>query len=285
MDNSDYRLPGGGKSNNRVGHSTDLLAHVDFNDYPTPLHLSGVREMNKNLFGMLGQAETEDEAADVFYNYMNAIFGIEPEQWEKQKTKPGNETRPSQDNGAVRRFRSSYLRLLKGWGFETCGPEGAVLKGWVESRFGFAPLYHKETIETLHSAAWMDYTQEKMNSRFHNNAIHTQLDILYEFCQWSLERFAPKDQTHIVLYRGMNLPDGALITTSDGGLHVRLNSLVSFSADAQVASCFGDTVLTAKIPKCKILFFNDLLPVHPLQGESEYVVIGGDYRVEASVYI
>ena len=278
MDESDYRHPGAGRSNNMVGISTDLLANVDFNDYPMSLHLSGVREMNKNLFEMLGQAESKEEAAEAFYNYMNAIFGIEPEQWEKQKTKP------RADQGAVRRFASSYLRLLKGWGFETCGPEGAVLKGWVESRFGLAPLYHKETIHSINSTAWMEYIQEKMNSRFHNNAIHTQLDILYEFCQWSLERFGDADQTHITLYRGMNLPDGALIKSSDGTCRLRLNNLVSFSADREVASCFGDTVLTARIPLCKILFFNALLPVHPLQGESEFMVIGGDYRVEASVY-
>jgi NAD+--dinitrogen-reductase ADP-D-ribosyltransferase len=278
MDNSDYRIPGAGRSNNMVGHATDLLAHVDFNDYPTPLHLSGVREMNKKLFAMLGLAESKEEAAEVFYNYMNAIFGIDPELWEQQKTKPGV------DQGPVRRFKSSYLRLLKGWGFETCGPEGAVLKGWVESRFGLAPLYHKETIHTMNSTAWMDYLQEKMNSRFHNNAIYTQLDILYEFCQWSFDRFLP-GETHLALYRGMNLPDGALIKSPGGGRQLRLNSLVSFSADREVASCFGDMVLTAKIPVCKIMFFNGLLPVHPLQGESEYMVIGGDYRVEASVYL
>ena len=278
MDNSDYRLSGSVHSNNMIGIATDLLAHVDFNDYPRPLHLSGVCEMNRNLFHMLDLAESADEAAEAFYNYMNAIFGIEPEQWEKQKANP------KADEGTVRRFRSSYLRLLRGWGYETCGPEGAVLKGWVESRFGLGPLYHKETITAVNTAPWMDYISEKMNSRFHNNAIYTQLDILFEFCQWSLQRFGPPDETHITLYRGMNLPDGALIRSSDGGKHLRLNNLVSFSKDREVASCFGDVVLTARIPRCKVLFFNALLQVHPLQGEAEYMVIGGDYRVEASVY-
>ena len=278
MENAEYRHPGAAHSNNMLGMATDMVANVDFNDFPRPLHLLGVREMNRNLFEMLGLAESKDEAAEAFYNYMNAIFGIEPEQWEKQKAKPGR------DEGPVRRFRSSYLRLLRGWGYETCGPEGAVLKGWVESRFGLGPLYHKETITSVNSAPWMDYIQEKMNSRFHNNAIYTQLDILFEFCQWSLERFIPQGQTHITLYRGMNLPDGALIKSPDGGKRVRLNNLVSFSQDRDVASSFGDVILTARIPLCKIMFFNALLPVHPLQGEAEYMVIGGDYRVEASVF-
>ena len=278
MDHGEYRHPGSVHSNNMVGMATDMLTNVDFNDFPLPLHLSGVRELNRKLFEMLSQAESKDEAADAFYNYMNAIFGIDPELWEKQKPRPERE-----QGTMVRRFRSSYLRLLRGWGYETCGPEGAVLKGWVESRFGLGPLYHKETIVSVESAAWMDYIQEKMNSRFHNNAIYTQLDIVFEFCQWALAKFWHPGQDHITLYRGMNLPDGALIKTSSGEKHLRLNNLVSFSANRDVASCFGDVILTARVPLCKIIFFNNLLPVHPLQGEAEYMVIGGDYRVEASV--
>ncbi|MDD1631991.1 MAG: NAD(+)--dinitrogen-reductase ADP-D-ribosyltransferase, partial [Methylococcaceae bacterium] len=29
-----------------------------------------------------------------------------------------------------------------------------------------------------------------------------------------------------------------------------------------------------------LVFFNELLPRHALHGESEYLVIGGDYRVK-----
>ena len=36
------------------------------------------------------------------------------------------------------------------------------------------------------------------------------------------------------------------------------------------------------MPLPKILFFNDLLRHHPLRGEAEYLVIGGDYRVKMS---
>ncbi len=59
--------------------------------------------------------------------YTMAMFGIDPEQREERAW-----TGP-------RRYRSSFLRLLKGSGFDSNGPEGAVLKGWVESRFGTAP--------------------------------------------------------------------------------------------------------------------------------------------------
>jgi NAD+--dinitrogen-reductase ADP-D-ribosyltransferase len=34
----------------------------------------------------------------------------------------------------------------------------------------------------------------------------------------------------------------------------------------------------------KVAFFNTLLPVHPLKGEGEFLVVGGDYRVQAEYY-
>lgn len=178
-----------GHSNNMIGLPTAMLTNAEFNDFPVPVKISGVREMNRNLFEMLGQAENWRESAEAFYSYMMAMFAIEPEQWEAP---PKNAPKPP---GPTTRYRSSYLRLLRGWGHESSGPEGAVLKGWVESRFGIPPLYHKEPIQDYNDAPWMDYTEQKMNSRFHNNAIYTQLDILYEFCQWQFEAFSPKEQT------------------------------------------------------------------------------------------
>ena len=88
------------------------------------------------------------------------------------------------EQGERRRYRTSYLRLLKDWGFDANSPAGAVLKGWVESRFGLFPTFHKEPLQRFNSPAWFAYVEEKMSSRFHNNNIYMQLDVLYEFCQW-----------------------------------------------------------------------------------------------------
>ena len=165
-----------GHSTNLVGLPTDFLASRDFNDHPRPIAISGVREFNPALFDMLGEAESLAEAAGAFTLYMNAMFGIDPEQ--KEEPAPG---RP-------RRFRSSWLTLLRGWGFNSNGPEGAVMKGWAESRFGLLPTFHKQPIRRISSAGWTTYVEEKMSSRFHNNSILTQLDLLFEFCQWALAR-------------------------------------------------------------------------------------------------
>jgi NAD+--dinitrogen-reductase ADP-D-ribosyltransferase len=269
-----------GHSTNLVGLPTDLLASLQFNDHPVPLRISGLREMNPNLFEMLGQAETPSEAGEAFYNYMMAVFGIDPEQMERERVEA------ERDGVKVRRYRASFLRLLKGWGYDSNGPEGAVLKGWVESRFGLFPTFHKEIILPSTTDAWMTYVAEKMSSRFHNNSIYCQLDMLYEFCQWTLSRFAAAGQTHLTLYRGINdFDEHPVVKTIDKKTAImRMNSLASFTADREIADCFGDHILTVQVPTVKIVFFNTLLPVHALKGEGEYLVIGGDYRVISSYY-
>ncbi|WP_420133245.1 NAD(+)--dinitrogen-reductase ADP-D-ribosyltransferase [Rhodopseudomonas sp.] len=252
-----------------MGYLTDAA----FNDQPVPLHIAGVREMNPSLFEMLAQADDLADAGEAFSCYMKALFGIDPE----QRVRAGVGRRP---------FRSSFLDLIKGWGFDSNGPEGAVLKGWVESRFGIFPTFHKQPIDRAASAAWAAYVEEKMSSRFHNNAITVQLDLLFEFCQWALAHFAAAGSSHVTLYRGVNAFDEHQIVERIDRRHVvmRLNNLTSFSSDRSVADCFGDTILTVRVPVQKILFFNRLLAAHPLKGEGEYLVIGGAYRVTASYF-
>ena len=259
-----------GHSTNLVGLSTAYLADVAFNGAPRPLRISGVREMNRPLFAMLEQAGDLAEAGEAFANYMMAMFCIDAEQRD--------------DRGGARRYRSSWLRLIKGWGWDANGPEGAVLKGWVESRFGIFPTWHKGPLARIGSEVWVSYVEEKMSSRFHNNSILTQLDLLYEFCQWALGRFVAPDHSHITLHRGINGFDDHPMTRQIDKRRVvmRLNGLTSFSSDRSVACCFGDIILTARVPVQKILFFNTLMAVHPLKGEGEYLVIGGDYEVDVA---
>jgi NAD+--dinitrogen-reductase ADP-D-ribosyltransferase len=266
------RRNGIGHAANLVGIPADLIASCAFNDRPAPLHISGVREMNRNLFEMLAQAADLYEAGDAFACYMMAMFGVDPELREGPR-----------GPGGTQRYRSSFLRLIKGWGYDSNGPEGAVLKGWVESRFGIFPTFHKGVIQRISSGVWTTYVEEKMSSRFHNNAIYTQLDLLFTFSQWVLAHFVAPGQTHLTLYRGTNsFDEHQVVERVDRHTAVmRLNNLISFSCDREVADCFGDTILTARVPVAKVVFFNTLLSTHPLKGEGEYLVIGGEYRVTA----
>lgn len=264
-------------STNLVGVPTPVLASAAFNAHPLPLHIAGTREAHSGLFALLARSASLEEAQDMFGHYLEIAFGLRPA--------PADACMAER-----RRWRASYLKLLQGWGLDANSPVGAVLKGWVESRFGLVPSYHREPLGRFPSPAWVCYLEEKASSRYHNNCISQQLDLLYEFCQWVLQRFSPlagrTDGRHLRLWRGSNRCEEQLI---GGRLHrssrrvtMRLNNLVSFSLDREGASCFGDWVLQADVPLVKLLFFPGLLPGRLLFGEGEALVIGGDYALEAS---
>lgn len=263
-----------GHSTNLVGVPTGLLASTAFNDASPRLNLAGVREANHGLFALLEGTNDQVQAAAVFEDYMTVMFGLHPEQ-----RMNGHET------DKRRYYRSSYLRLLRGWAYDSNSPEGAVLKGWVESRFGLFPTWHKSPITSFSSPAWIRYVEEKMGSRFHNNSIFGQLDLLYEFTQWTLRR-DHQATGHFRLYRGVNdFQEHPLVDRQTKRMVVvRLNNVVSFTEDRDVATWFGGYILEADIPAAKILFFNSLLPHHSVKGEGEVLAVGGDYRVRATYY-
>lgn len=268
MTDANLSIATGAHSGNLVGVPTGLLASASFNQFPIALSIRGVREAHADLFDELSLCASLDKARQIFHRYMDTLFGLS-----------------AQHKGA-RRFRASYLRLLKDWGFDSNSPAGAVLKGWVESRFGLFPTFHKAPIRRFNSPEWVTYVEEKMSTRFNNNNIHTQLDVLYEFSQWVLARHVAVGRKHLTLYRGSNdVREQQLVQQLDARTEiVRLNNLVSFTAQREIADEFGDTIITVEVPVAKILFFNDLRSPCLLRGEAEYLVIGGDYRVAMSYY-
>lgn len=261
-----------GYSTNLIGLSSDFIASDEFNESPEALHISGSRESAPGLFELLEKQRSRADCGKVFQDYMCVVFGFEDEQ------------RLRVDRYGRRRFRSSYLRLIQDWGLDSNNAQGAVFKGWVESRFGLFPTYHKELITSFTGRTWSTYIEEKMNSRYHNNCIYMQLDLLYEFCQWVVERFQYPASTHLKLYRGVNSLNEHSIVQGCGKHHkvIRFNNIVSFTGRRSIASEFGAYILEVDVPVVKLIFFDDLLPNHALRGEGEYLVIGGDYKVKIS---
>lgn len=263
-----------GDGSNLIGVPAGFFASVRFNEAALAVHLAGVRETNPDLFRLLAGAPSSDDASGMFTAYMRSMFGLD---------RPDDA--PTSATPSRRRYRTSYLRLLRGWAYDSSSLEGAVLKGWVESRFGLYPTFHKVPLTRFGSAAWARYVEEKIGSKFHNNAIFAQLDLLYEFVQWVITRFQP-DRRHWRLFRGVNdFSEHPIVERIDRRRVVlRLNNVVSFTSDRDVASCFGDRILEADVPVSKILFFNELLPGNPLKSESEVLVLGGDFLVRATYY-
>lgn len=257
-----------GHSTNLVGLPTWLLGDTRYNEHPAELRIGGIRQEHRSLFRMLDTADSPARAAELFQDYMLVVFGLDPDQ-----------------RRAGRRFRGSYTRLLKGWMFDSNGPEGAVLKGWVESRFGLFPTFHKEPIRSFSGRPWITYVEEKMASRFHDNAIMVQLDLLYEYAQWALRRFHTGQAMHWTLYRGTNgfCEHPVLARPNKREAVLRLNNLVSFTTRREIADEFGDFILETRVPVTKVLFFRELLPGYPFQGEGEVIAVGGAYHMKVAV--
>ncbi|WP_236965306.1 NAD(+)--dinitrogen-reductase ADP-D-ribosyltransferase [Hydrogenophaga sp. SL48] len=265
-------------STNLVGVPTAWLASAGFNQRAPELHIAGTRETQPGLFALLDRCNDLTEAREVFVHHLSIAFGLRP---------PERHELDGLGTAEQRRWRGSWRRLLQGWGMDANGAAGAVLKGWVESRFGLVPTFHKAPLARFPSPAWITYLEEKASSRHHSNNIHQQLDLLYEFCQWALARFplpAPQMQgRHLRLWRGSNRVEEQLLSGSLRGrqCRVRLNNVVSFSLSPEDASCFGDWVFELLVPRSKLLVFPGLLPGHVLQGEQEVIALGGDYDVVA----
>ncbi|THF65927.1 NAD(+) ADP-ribosyltransferase [Pseudothauera nasutitermitis] len=251
---------------NLVGVPAPLLASTAFNTHPRTLNIHGTRESHPGLFRLLAASRDQQSAAEIFGHYMALQFDLAD---------------PRREPAEAGHRSSSYVELLKGWAFDASSPQAAVLKGWVESRFGLVPMYHGERLARFPSAAWVRYLEEKYHSRFHNNCISLQLDALYEYCQWSLARFGRPGVRHLKLWRGSNDCEAQLLrgTLRGGRCVMRLNNLVSFSRSPQTAESFGDWLLEVRVPRVKLLCFPGLLGSRVLRSEGEYLVIGGDYTV------
>jgi len=261
---------------NRCNLPAAILGGLTFQRTPTPLAIDGVAALHRPLFDLLDDIEDVQERAQRFVGYMASHFSL------KQPAAAGlTAHQPRQ------RARATYLRVVRGWTFDADGREAAVLKGWVESRFGLLPRHHGASLREPGSPAWQRYVGMRAAGLYATNALESQLDLLYAYCQYELARQFPQ-RTHIRLYRGVNrLLDHEVIAEGEAkgapGSNsldkvVLLNNVSSFSRSRERAGEFGDTILGVDVPLSKLAFFNDLLP-GMLKAEDEYVVIGGLYRV------
>lgn len=253
---------------NRCNLPAVILGSLTFQRHPTALVLDGVAELYADLFELLDAIESAAERAQLFGDYVSVHFRLD------------NLEDAGATEHAKKRVKANWLRVLRGWSFNADGREGAVLKGWVESRFGLIPRFHGEPLRDFSGTPWLRYTELRAAGLTGTNALEAQLDLVYSYCQYEYRRTPGGD--HITLYRGVNRIGEHEVLSGKGKRQVvLLNNLTSFTANRERASEFGDYILAAEIPTAKIFFHCTLLP-GVLKGEDEYLVIGGAYEVSLS---
>ena len=95
---------------NLVGLPTQLLASTAFNSHPLPLTIAGTCETHPGLFTLLESSQTLTEAQDMFVHYLSIAFGLR---------KPEPHELSSMGRSEQRRWRSSWRKLLQGWGMDS----------------------------------------------------------------------------------------------------------------------------------------------------------------------
>jgi NAD+---dinitrogen-reductase ADP-D-ribosyltransferase len=244
------------------------IASRHFCENPQPIEIQGVREANRFLFDLLDGIAAPEERALRFDAYLSVKFQLHT--WQAQATA-----------AARRSLKNGYLRFLRGWGFDSSSIEGAVLKGWVESRLGIPPTFHREPIAGTESEAYFRYVVDRMNGSARTGGIHDQLDLLYAFTQYELARRRPGERW-VTLWRGLHDAEEHEVLERVGprDLVVRANSLSSFTDDRERAWEFGTTVWEARVPLPRVFFAGALLPQSILKGEREWLVVGGELPVK-----
>ncbi|MGD9163597.1 MAG: NAD(+)--dinitrogen-reductase ADP-D-ribosyltransferase [Chromatiales bacterium] len=250
-----------------------ILGSLTFQRHPVALHLDGVEELHGEFFCSLRDIDDAVERAIHFRDYMSSSFLLD------HLDEAGFDAETSR----IRRSKADYLRMLRGWMFDPDGKEAAVLKSWVESRFGLLPRNHGGPLDDFTTENYQRYLSARAQGLYNTNALEAQLDLLYTYCQYESVRRFPK-QTHLQLYRGINrVHEHEVLHQPARQTYIMLlNNLNSFTHNRHRAEEFGDYILEVEIPQVKLLYFPELIP-GVLKGENEYLVIGGVYQVKVSI--
>ena len=250
-----------------------ILGSLTFQHHPTPLHLDGVEQLHAALFESLDPVVDADTRAEHFMDYMRSSFlldNLDEAGFDEQKC-------------GIKRGKADYLRILRGWLFDADGKEAAVLKSWVESRFGLLPLNHRGPLGVGAEDNYHAYLSARAKGLYNTNALESQLDLLYSYGQYEVTRQYPGEH-HVTLYRGVNrIDEHEILHQPAKDVYIlTLNNINSFSSNRERADEFGDYILEVKVPLTKLLYFPRLLP-NALKGEEEHLVIGGVYEVKMSL--
>jgi NAD+---dinitrogen-reductase ADP-D-ribosyltransferase len=259
---------------NRCNLSPWIIGSEEFQANPLPIQIDGARSTDGSLFRRLEEIADPEERGHLFHDYVCVKFGL--------NEKVSHHGRP--------RSIYSYVHFLSAWGADSNGRAGAVLKAWVESRFGILATYHNGRLAE-NAAARQAFMLDRMHGPAKSIGVLMQLDLLYTYCQDELRRRFPEARWK-TLFRGTHDPEEYALRDHNpqDEAHpnrirlVQLNNLSSFTSDPEVAWEFGSSAWEVAVPVAKIVFFSGLLPKSLLSGESEHLVLGGYYNVRPLLF-
>ncbi|MHA2937487.1 NAD(+)--dinitrogen-reductase ADP-D-ribosyltransferase [Vibrio sp. RC27] len=242
-----------------------LLASLVYQRYPIPIEIDGISAWYSKFFASLADVPEAEVRAHNFKQFMTHRFNLSKERYQSDELRDDPPPRP----------KVNYRRLLLGWLFDSDNEQGAAWRSWVESRFGLVTCFHQQALPDPDSSEYMRYRNQCTKAIYNTNTLYDQLDLLYCFCQQELRLRYPNCE-HITLYRGSyELPNYCI----NGKDIILFNNLSSFSLDVESALRFGSKIYQVEVPLSKIACFESLLP-KSLEGEQEFMVLGGLYVVE-----
>jgi NAD+--dinitrogen-reductase ADP-D-ribosyltransferase len=153
----DARLP-----INRCNLPAVILGSVTYQRHPTPLRIDGVSELHAELFEFLDRPADSDERGQLFRDYTAAHFCLD------------HLEDAGLTDSSSGRAKANWMRILRGWSFDADGREGAVLKAWVESRFGLPPRFHGEPLRDFTAPAYLRYQEMRASGLYGTNALESQ---------------------------------------------------------------------------------------------------------------
>lgn len=253
---------------NRCNLPAKILGGLSFQAHPISLYIDGVAQLHAQLYQHLDTLDQVEQRRQRFMDYMTVQFSLQD-----------HEPNGYQAHSRLDRRRANYLNVLMGWFFDSNSVEAAVLKAWVESRFGLLTRFHKKLLRQHQDDNIDVFLEDYCRGLYNTNALESQLDLLYSYCQYELKRQRPGHR-HCILYRGINNPHNIDTLALEGKQRVALlNNVNSFSTSADRAGEFGDYVFSTLVPRSKIIYFTGLLPLRT-HGEGEVISLGGLFRLK-----
>ena len=197
-----------------------MVAEAAFQSSPQKLSLPATLREHASLWSALDKINDAAERRELFSHHVANFRWFHLPMAERPPT--------------IQDAKSGLGALLRGWGYDSDGGSGMILKAWAEHRFGLRSIHYGETrSQQIASVEAVIQQRFRINLSF----LFEQLDLLYTFCQRELRN---QGNDFVRLFRGTHDAANYAIKDVDRVLNrgeelVEFNCLSSFTDDVEIA--------------------------------------------------